>query len=79
MSVPYYYQKGSQLSARMKADYRRVRATNPQRYISRVVKEQRMGPDGNTMNIEVRREPDAVPMTPRQRHDFAHGRRRSGD
>ncbi len=38
-----------------------------------------MGPDGNTMTVEVRAEADAVPMTPAQRHAFAFGRRIRGD
>jgi hypothetical protein len=76
MSVQYYYQDGMHLSATLKADYRRVRAKNPKRYVKRKVTEQRMGPDGNTVSIVVNAEPDAVPMSAFDRHNFANNRRR---
>lgn len=70
MSVPFYYDHGPAASAVMKADMHRVRLARPDRYRSRLVKEQRMGEDGNTTTVTVRAEPDAKPISGRQRHEL---------
>lgn len=74
MSTPYTYQTGNALSATLKRTLHRVRMARPDRYTSRFVKEQHMGEDGYTTTVTVRAEPDAKPMTPRERHQFAHSR-----
>ncbi len=74
MSVPHYYQSGVLMSATMKADYKRIRAKHAKRYQTRVVDEQRMS-EGQTFTVKVEAQPDALPMTPRQRHDLATGKR----
>lgn len=71
MSVPYFYAKGSYMSALLKADYAKHRAANPQRYMSRKVTETRQDGTGKQTTVIVNAEPDAVPMTPKQRHLFA--------
>jgi hypothetical protein len=70
MSTVYYYNDGVGASAQMKADLKRVRLAKPDRYVTRQVTEQRHSVDGGTLNIQVNREPDAIPMSARQRHDF---------
>lgn len=68
MSVPFYYNHGPAASAQMKVDIHRVRLARPDRYRTRMVEEQRMGADGNTTTVTVRAQPDAQPISPRQRH-----------
>lgn len=68
--MQYYYAKGAHLSAILKADYAKHRAANPQRYVSRKVTETRQDGTGKQTTVIVDAAPDAVPMTPAQRHEF---------
>lgn len=74
MSTPFTYQTGNAFSATLKRDLHRVRNARPERLATRLVEEHRMGADGNTTTVTVRTEPDAKPLTPYERHRFAHDR-----
>lgn len=54
----------------MKATYRRVRAVHADRYRSKKVQEQRVGTDGVARVVTVKAQPDAAPMSPKDRHKF---------
>jgi hypothetical protein len=68
MSVPFYYNHGPGASAQMKADLKRVRLARPDRYLTRKVKESRVDTAGKTTAVIVDRQPDAVAISPRERH-----------
>ena len=63
-----YFGRGTHMSAVLKRDYARVRAVRGDRYRTRRVEETRMDGTGTVTTITVTAQPDAMPLSPRERH-----------